>query len=112
MKEFLFTTIYKGIHYRKRFCAKTNKEAIGILDMSAYEFNQYVSKCKARTEFLIDNPGKLYVERDLSFESRWVFEFNDVDINALVQLDEFKMMVDKFRDKFPTSRDSNKFYNR
>jgi len=112
MKEFLFTTTYRGIQYRKRFCVKTNKEAIGILEMSAYEFNQYVNVIGARTQFLIDNPGKLYVERDLSFESRWVFEFNDVDINALVPLDEFKMMVDKFRDKFPTSRDSNKFYNK
>jgi len=101
-KTYSLTLYHRGIEL-DLLCVTTSKKKFAELsDISLSHINGYAHDYDLRYPVCNENPDKLYAKRGMGGEGMYIFDKNDVK-----PFEEYKQLIDKHRETYPTYRDFN-----
>lgn len=108
LKQYFYSTLYKGMNIRITFCAWTWKDVCSVLDISLYAAKQYVSAGDPRDEECIKNPLSRYVSTDAG-EIDYAFPKLR---NKIMKYADLIGSIDEYRKDYKTYEQTMKAYER
>ena len=100
LKQYTITKYYRGIELTVICVATTKKKFSELLDIPIGYINKYSYINEPRVIECIENPNILYAECGLGGEAMYIFKRGEVKL-----LSEYKELIDKHREVYPTRRD-------
>lgn len=95
MKQFEWTTIYKGQQIYLNVVCKTQKKAAELFDTTTNQIRNYGYSFEPRDRECVDNPEKVYAY----FDSGDMFREHHDLLRKFIPLEEMQKVIDKYLDK-------------
>jgi hypothetical protein len=99
-KTYSITRYYKGVELTVLCVTVSKKKFAELMDLSISYVNNYANCYDLRYPLCNENPDKLYAKRGMGGEAMFIFDKNEVKT-----FEEYKELVEKHREIYPTSFD-------